>query len=731
VRARALESTSAAFRWASTMSLYPRLIVVGIAVLLAASWTAASANAAGLEAATTVVDTPNDGVIGPGDQLALTVKVTNDGTADTGPMQGTLTPLTAGAAVTQGAANYASVAVGASASNDTPFTATVNKSVVCGTTLKFNLKLTGGSTGPVDVPVDIDTGVGSTTFQSYEGSPVTVGNVQTQLRPRLAGEATVDVTAPGVIKEAQVTLGHLTHTNIGHLKLTLVGPDGTAAALVDHRGSAGGEFTDTQLSETGTMLSAGSSPYTGSFRADGDLGVFRNLNQAGRWRLQIDQDNAAESGRLSGWSLKIKAADCSPRSFVDLKVASAIPGAVQLDASGSRSATNSISKYEWDSGDGTGFHVAGDKITYPFGYGSHTVKVRVTDAGGVIDTVTKTFTANSPPTAQIAPVVGARQEKGVTLDGSGSTDAESPTLAKFEWDLDNNGTFTDANGPTPVVRFNTSGTHTIQLRVSDGDGATGTTSATFNVAPTFSPTAVVTATPNPVAAGALVTFDASQSSDSDGHVVAYDWDLDGNGIYETTGTLPTAARSYPNVGVVSVGLKLTDDDGRFTVTHIAVLVRSAGGGSGPGAPGAAPGGRTPTGGAGGGAGGGAADQPAQGALAASLAGSSIQTLKLISKKGLSLTCRADRAATCSVSATLPAAKARSLGLSKSRKKDFVLGRASVRLRKAGTATIKVRVSKRILARLRRVSRVSALVTGKAADGGGGRAVLRRVVLLRR
>jgi hypothetical protein len=320
----------------------------------------------------------------------------------------------------------------------------------------------------------------------------------------------------------------------------------------------------------------------------------------------------------------------------------------------------------------------------------------------------------------------------VTLDGSTSSDPEDgANLAKYEWDLDYDGSnFTvDKDVAGPTVRFATPGVHTIALRVTDGDGATDIASETVDVAPTFAPTVVVTATPNPVAVGALVSFDASGSTD-DGTIVGYDWDLDGNGTYETTGTSPTAARSYPNAGVVSVGLRLTDDDGRSTVTHVTVLVRGAGGGGpAPGSPGATPGGRTPAGG--GGAEGGAAGGPAAGALAASLAGSSIQKLKLITRKGLSLRCRADRAATCSVSATIPAAKARSLGLSKSRKKAFVLGRASVQLRKAGTATITVRVAKRALAKLRRISRVSVLVTGKAADSGGGHAVLRRVVLLRR
>ena len=54
------------------------------------------------------------------------------------------------------------------------------------------------------------------------------------------------------------------------------------------------------------------------------------------------------------------------------------------------------------------------------------------------------------------------------------------------------------------------------------------------------PQASFTASPNPVTTNAQVNFDASASSDPDGTIVKYEWDLDGNGSYETnTGTTPT------------------------------------------------------------------------------------------------------------------------------------------------------------------------------------------------
>jgi hypothetical protein len=103
----------------------------------------------------------------------------------------------------------------------------------------------------------------------------------------------------------------------------------------------------------------------------------------------------------------------------------------------------------------------------------------------------------------------------------------------------------------------------------------------------------------------------------------------------------------------------------------------------------------------------------------------------VTKKGLGLRCSADRAATCTVSASLQAADARRLGLSKSKTKPYVLGTATVKLKKAGAAVVTVRLARRALSRLKRAPRVTVLVTGKAVDGGGGQVALRRAILIRR
>ena len=63
------------------------------------------------------------------------------------------------------------------------------------------------------------------------------------------------------------------------------------------------------------------------------------------------------------------------------------------------------------------------------------------------------------------------------------------------------------------------------------------------------PTASFTATPNPANTNATVSFNASASVDPDGTIAKYEWDLDGNGTYETnTGTTKTTSQLLRDAG---------------------------------------------------------------------------------------------------------------------------------------------------------------------------------------
>src|SRR5439155_4558319 len=126
------------------------------------------------------------------------------------------------------------------------------------------------------------------------------------------------------------------------------------------------------------------------------------------------------------------------------------------------------------------------------------------------------------------------------------------------------------------------GTYLIKLRVTDNDGATDVKTTSLVVADN-PPAPALTVTPSSPVAGQPALFDASGSTDSDGTIVRYEWDLDGDGSYETdTGTVPAASRTYPNHGPVTVHLRVTDNDGVTATKALTFTVTDpvAGGGAG-------------------------------------------------------------------------------------------------------------------------------------------------------
>jgi YD repeat-containing protein len=255
--------------------------------------------------------------------------------------------------------------------------------------------------------------------------------------------------------------------------------------------------------------------------------------------------------------------------------------AAKFDASSAIDPDGAIVKHEWDL-DGNGSYetdtgeIATASSTYPSA-GDVTVGLRVTDNSGETATTNRTLTVRGTlPTASLTatpnPVSTGDQ---VSFDASGSSDPEGP-LAKYEWDLDGNGSYETDTGATETTTnsYPGKGGRTVGLRVTDSDGATATTTISLTVQ-NKAPSASFAASPNPAPTLSQVNFNAAASADSDGSIVKYEWDLDGNGSYETdTGTTATASRSFNAAGGHEVGLRVTDDDGATATTTRTVTAQN-------------------------------------------------------------------------------------------------------------------------------------------------------------
>lgn len=231
--------------------------------------------------------------------------------------------------------------------------------------------------------------------------------------------------------------------------------------------------------------------------------------------------------------------------------------------------------YDWDvDGDGV-FGDASGAAVGPFVYdvpGTVTVAVRIVDdEGGRVERSIELGIRNRPPLATFdwSPAVVRR---GVlTTFHSRAMDPEGFEFRVQSWDLDDDGAFDDAFGPTVTHTFTRANGQRIGLRVVDQHGAAAET-RTVIVPGNQPPQAAFTTTPDRPAVGTVLRL-ASTSMDPDGDVVAEQWDLDGDGDFDDASGR-TADKRIEVAAAFSVALKVIDDEGTSDVAIRRIDVSS-------------------------------------------------------------------------------------------------------------------------------------------------------------
>lgn len=87
------------------------------------------------------------------------------------------------------------------------------------------------------------------------------------------------------------------------------------------------------------------------------------------------------------------------------------------------------------------------------------------------------FTASTPPVATISGVPSTPAGNTVTFDASGSKASDGGPLT-YSWDLNGDGAFGDATGPTASKAF-AAGTYAIAVRATDDNGLTGSATRAY------------------------------------------------------------------------------------------------------------------------------------------------------------------------------------------------------------------------------------------------------------
>jgi len=205
--------------------------------------------------------------------------------------------------------------------------------------------------------------------------------------------------------------------------------------------------------------------------------------------------------------------------------------------------------------------------------GTYDATLRVTDNDGFTHSASLTITVTEPQ----PPVANANADnlKGfppliVSFVGTG-TDVDG-TIELFEWDFDSDGTYdwsSNATGQT-VHTYPDVGVYDATLRVTDNDGNTDTDTIRITVNPGGYPIAVASADTTSGNMPLSVNFSGT-GSDEDGLIVLYEWDFDGDGVYNWShNRSATASYQYMSANTYYATLRVTDDDG-FTDTDMVEI----------------------------------------------------------------------------------------------------------------------------------------------------------------
>ncbi|MCK4477127.1 PKD domain-containing protein, partial [Candidatus Bathyarchaeota archaeon] len=233
---------------------------------------------------------------------------------------------------------------------------------------------------------------------------------------------------------------------------------------------------------------------------------------------------------------------------------------IYFNASASYDPDGTIASYFWDFGDGS--NATGVIVERAYADdGTYTVTLTVTDDDEATDTTmsTKTVLNRSPVASFTESAETVYTGETITFNASDSYDPDG-TITSYFWDF---GDGANATGMILTHSYADNGTYIVTLTVTDDDGATASTNASKTVL-NRPPAALFTESAETVYTGENITFNATNSYDSDGYIVSYFWGF-GDG---TNATGVIVEHAYVDDGIYTVTLTVTDDDGA-TVTATA------------------------------------------------------------------------------------------------------------------------------------------------------------------
>jgi len=182
---------------------------------------------------------------------------------------------------------------------------------------------------------------------------------------------------------------------------------------------------------------------------------------------------------------------------------------------------------------------------------------------------------NIPPTAELAATPQAgRVPLTVEFSAAGSIDPDG-TVVTYAWDLDGDGMReTDTAVPEAEYTYEEAGEYTVELLVTDNEGGEAIDTVVIDVMTGTNnpPVAALSVAPDQGTPPLTVNFDASGSVDTDGSIVSYGWDWDGDETIDATTAEATTSHVYAASGAYTPVVTVTDNEAATDTAEGAVNV---------------------------------------------------------------------------------------------------------------------------------------------------------------
>ena len=300
------------------------------------------------------------------------------------------------------------------------------------------------------------------------------------------------------------------------------------------------DFTDTSSSNSGNVVN-----WFWDF-GDGGVSTSANPNHTysvpGAYSVSL---TVTDSNGASDTSIKNVAASEPPVADFTFSVSNLTANFTDI----STDSDGTVADRDWNFGDGNTSTATNPSHTYD-AEGTYSVSLIVTDIDGVQDSVVKNVTITNGSSNQVPNAGFTSSISGLNADfADTSTDSDGTIVSRF-WSFGDGGSSTSQN---PSHTYSSSGLYTVNLTVTDNNGASDTFSQSVTV---------IQSNQAPIAdfsfniSGLNVNFTDTSSGNGD-NFVNWFWDF-GDGDVSTSAN-PNHTYSVP--GAYSVSLTVTDSNG--------------------------------------------------------------------------------------------------------------------------------------------------------------------------